>query len=81
MGTVVIYLLVSAAALAVLIACLVFFVNVQKSESRVTRLSSLAVAFVLAGLLFGSYPLAGYSLVGAGVMLGITNRFLRARAA
>ncbi len=81
MGTVVIYVLVSAVVLAVLIACLVFFVNVQKSESRLTRLAGLAVAFVLAGLLFGSYTLAGYSLVGAGVMLAITNMFLRARAA
>ena len=81
MDTVLITIFVSAAILAVLIDCIVFFVNLQRSESRLTRLVALAVACVLAGLLFGSDRLVGYSLVGVGGILAIADLVVRTRHA
>lgn len=79
MDTVLTYVFLSAAVLAVLIDCIVFFVNLQRSESRMTRLVALAVALVLAGLLFGPNRLIGYGLVGAGGILAIADLVNRAR--
>ena len=61
-----------------LIACVVFFVSIHRSENRLTRLAGLAAAFALAGLLLGGNRLVGYSLVSVGVMLGIASLFLQA---
>ncbi len=79
MDTVLTYIFVAAAVLAVLIDCIVFFVNLQRSESRLTRLVALAVLFVLVGLLFGTSTLAGYALIGVGGILAIADLLNRAR--
>jgi hypothetical protein len=81
MDTVLTYIFLSAAVLAVLIDCIVFFVNLQRSESRLTRLVALAVALVLAGLLFGTNRLVGYGLVGAGGILAVADLVVRTRQA
>jgi hypothetical protein len=81
MDTVVTYIFVTAAVLAVLIDCVVFFVNLQRSESRLSRLVALAVLLVLAGLLVGTSTLAGYGLIGLGGILAIADLVNRSRHA
>jgi hypothetical protein len=81
MDVVLTYIFLSAAILAVLIDCVVFFVNLQRSESRLTRLVALAVAFVLVGLILGSNRLIGYGLIAAGGTLAIVDLFTRRRMA
>ncbi len=73
------YAMVSIAMLAVGAACIIFFVNLQRSESRLTRLTGMALAFVLAGLLFGNVWLIGYSFIGIGVLLAAIETLSRAR--
>ncbi len=75
------FIFVSAAVLGIAIACLVFFANLQRSESRLTRLTSLALAFVLAGLLFGGNKFVGYSLIGIGALFAFTEMLSKARRA
>ena len=75
------YILVAIVLLDVVITCVVFFVDKQRSENRLTPLTSVAVAFVLAGMLIGGGSLLGYALVGAGVLLAIADMFTIARRA
>ena len=77
MDTVLTYIFLSAAILAVVIDCIVFFVNLQRSESRLTRMVARALAFVLVGLIVGSNRLIGYGLVGVGGTLAIVDLFTR----
>ncbi len=79
MDKVLITVFVSAAVLAVLIDCIVFFVNMQRSESRLPRLVALAVILVLVGLLFSADRLIGYVLVGAGGVLALVDLIRRGR--
>ncbi len=79
MDKVLITVFISAAVLAVLIDCIVFFVNVQQSESRLPRLVALAAVLVLVGLLFSADRLIGYVLVGAGGVLALFDLVRRGR--
>lgn len=81
MTTVLTYIFVTAAVLAVLIDCVVFFVNLQRSESRLSRLVALAVICVLLGLILGTSTLAGYGLIGLGGILAIADLVNRGRHA
>ncbi len=75
------YILVAIVLLDVVITCVVFFVDKQRSENRLTPLTSIAVALVLTGMLIGGGSLLGYALVGAGVLLAIADMFTMARRA
>lgn len=69
-----IYILVAIVILAV-IAILVFFVNQDKREKRLTPLAGLAFGFTLAGLIFGENRWIGYGLMGIGVLLAVVDIF------
>ncbi len=56
---------------------LVFFVKKNKKEKRLTPLEGIALAFVLAGIIFGDDRLAGYSLIGSGVLLAVIDIFIK----
>ena len=73
-----IYVAVAIIALAV-IALLVFFVNKDKKERRLTPLVGLAFGFILAGIIFGEDRIIGYSLIGIGVFLSIVDIFMRSK--
>ena len=75
------YILVAIVLLDVVITCAVFFVDKQRSENRLTPLTSVAVAFVLAGMLIGGGSLLGYALAGVGALLAIDDMFTMARRA
>jgi hypothetical protein len=77
----------SIAALAVsigvvaIVALLVFLVSKGERKNQLTPLAVLAFGLVLAGIFFGDERLAGYGLMGVGVVLGIVAIFPRSRKA
>jgi hypothetical protein len=68
------YIVVAVLVLAV-IATLVFVVRKRGRQKRLTPLAGIALAFVLAGILFGDNWLVGYGLMGVGVLLAVLDIF------
>lgn len=70
------YILISIVVL-VAIALLFFWAGTRRKGGRpgrrLTPLAGIAFAFILAGLLFGSNRLVGYSLLGVGVILAVVD--------
>jgi len=58
---------------------LVFFTNRRKNDNGLTPLAGLSFGFILAGLIFGSYRLIGYSLLGVGVVLAVLDMQRRSK--
>lgn len=73
-----IYIFISIAVLLIL-ALLMFFVARQKKEKPLTTLTSLAFAFILAGIIFGEERWLGYSLMGIGVILAVVDMIRKLR--
>jgi len=73
-----IWVAASIVALA-LVAGLVFFVGKRRAENRLSPWASLALGFIVAGLVFGENRLIGYSLMGAGVILAVVDIAIRSR--
>ncbi len=48
---------------------------VKKKENRLSRLASLAFAFILAGIFFGENVYLGYGLMGVGLGLAVVDIF------
>jgi hypothetical protein len=71
-----IYVVISIAVLAI-VAILVSSTRKGGEVQRFTPLAGLAFAFVLAGILFGSDRLIGYSLLGIGVVLAVVDIFAK----
>lgn len=67
-----IYIAISIVVLAI-IALVVFFVNKNKKNKKLTPLAGLAFGFVLAGIIFGDDRLIGYSLIGIGIILAVID--------
>jgi lipopolysaccharide export LptBFGC system permease protein LptF len=67
-----IYIAISVVVLAI-IALILFFVNKNKKEKKLTPLAGLAFGFILAGIIFGHDRLIGYSLMGVGVLLAVID--------
>jgi drug/metabolite transporter (DMT)-like permease len=65
--------IVVAIVVFVVIVTLIFVVGKKGSEKRLTPLTGLAFAFVLAGILFGDNRLIGYGLMGVGVLLAVVD--------
>jgi hypothetical protein len=74
------YIALSIVVLLV-IAVLLVLVGRKRRESRLTPLSGLAFAFVVAGTLFGGNRFIGYGLMAVGVLLAIADMFSRSRKA
>jgi len=70
-----IYILISIVILLI-IFILLFFVakkNKNKKQKPLTPLAGIAFAFILASIIFGEDRLAGYSLLGIGVLLAVID--------
>ncbi len=72
-----IYIAISIVVLAT-IAILIFFVNKNKKDKKLTPpiltpLAGLAFGFILAGIIFGDQRLIGYSLMGVGVIIAVID--------
>ena len=74
-----IYIAISIAVLAI-IALLVFFVNKNKKEKKLSRLAGLSFAFIIAGIIFGDDRLVGYGLIGVGVILAIIDMIEKSKS-
>ena len=74
------YILLSVAALAVIVF-LLLFLNKNRGKTRLTPLASLAFGFVLAGALFGKERLIGYGLMSVGVLLAVVDIFNKSKKA
>ncbi len=74
------YILVGLVLLDVVITSLIFFANQQRTENRLTPLTSIAVAPILGGLLIGGTRI-GYALAGVGALLACADLFILARRA
>ncbi len=71
-----IYIVISIVVLAI-ISLLVFFVNKNKKDKKLTRLTSLAFGFIIVGIIFGYSGLVSYSLMGTGVVLAVIDITLK----
>ena len=71
-----IYIAISIVVLAI-IALLVFFVNKNKKDKKLTPLTSLAFGFIIVGIIFGYSGLVSYSLMGTGVVLAVIDITLK----
>jgi hypothetical protein len=78
MNTSQMFITISIAALAV-VACLVFILRKNRGEKRFSPLAGFALAFIVAGILFGETRLVGYGLMALGVVLAIVDIFMRPR--
>ena len=72
-----------ALSIVVLLVIAVLFVLAgrKRRESRLTPLSGLAFAFVVAGTVFGSDRLLGYGFMAVGVLLAVADMFISSRKA
>jgi len=67
-----VYIIISILILAI-IAILMVFVIKNKPGARLSKLTALAFAFIIAGIIFGEDRLVGYSLIGIGVILALVD--------
>ncbi len=68
------YIAIAIASLAV-VALIVFVIRRHRQENRLTPLASLALGFILAGILFGENRFIGYGLMTGGVILAVVDIF------
>ena len=66
------YILIGIMVLAI-IAVVAIFVGKKKKQKSLSALAGFAFAFVLAGIIFVDNRLAGYTLMGIGVILAIID--------
>lgn len=67
-----IYVLIALVALAI-IATLAFILRKDRKAARFTIFARLALACVLAGILFGENRWISYGLLGAGIVLALID--------
>ena len=78
MNTTVPYILITIGALLIL-AMLAYATRRSGRPERITPLTGLAFAFVLAGIMFGDDRLIGYWLMGVGVVLALIDIVKKSR--
>lgn len=61
----------------IVLAILAFVLGRREAHNRITPLTGLAFAFVIAGIVFGADRLIGYSLMGIGVIMAIYDMLRR----
>jgi len=66
-----IYILTSIIVLAII--AIVVILRREKEQKPLSKLTALAFAFIIAGIVFGDDRLIGYSLIGVGVILAIID--------
>lgn len=66
-------------AVIVLVLLAMFLFGVKKKENRLSRLASLAFAFILGGIVFGENVYLGYGLMGVGLGLAFVDIFIKGR--
>jgi len=76
MVTIQIYIALLIVVLAI-IAISVFLFSKENRSKSLTPLAGIAVALVIAGIIFGENQWIGYGLIGTGVVLAIIDIFIK----
>lgn len=63
----------------VIIVVFFFFGKKNQQEKRLTPLTGLAFALIIAGIVFGDNQALGYGLIGSGLILGVIDIFRKPR--
>ena len=79
MDTSLIWIAISIGAIAI-VALLLFVVNKDNDKNRLTPLAGSALAFIIAGIIFGEDELLGYGLIGVGVVLAFIDMYMRSKS-
>ena len=64
-----VYILIS------IVVLLIIFIVKRERKEKLTSLAGLSFAFIIAGIIFGSNRLVGYSLMSIGVLLALIDIF------
>jgi hypothetical protein len=72
------YILLSIVVLAI-IAFLLVVVNKSKMGRRLTPLTGLAFALIVAGIVFGDNRQVGYGLMAGGILLAVVDMIIKWR--
>lgn len=73
------FAIVAIAVAAILVVALLVPSLRQRMMRRLTPLAGVAMALVVAGVVFGAERWLGYGLMGAGVALAVIDAVLRSR--
>jgi hypothetical protein len=68
------FILIGGLILAAILV--IFFLN-RKNIKSLTPLAASGFACIIAGVIFGDNIIVGYSLIGAGVLLAVTDIFVK----
>lgn len=67
------------AILALIVIAVVFVFLVGRKPRRISPLSSIALALVVAGIAFGESRWVGYTFIGIGVVLAVADAIVTSR--
>jgi len=74
------YILISLAAIALILILLAFFLRKRvKPGQKLSVLTAVSFAFVIAGIVFGENRILGYSLMGVGVLIAVIDIILKTK--
>ena len=73
-----IYIAVAIVVLAV-IALAILFLRKDKKDRKISQMTWLAFAFILAGIVFSDEKWVGYSLIGVGVILSVVDIIIKSK--
>lgn len=71
--------IIMAIVFLLIVALLVFFINGRKRDAKISPLTGIAFAFIIAGMIFGEERLIGYSLLGIGIIIAIVDMLIKLR--
>lgn len=63
----------------IIIVLFFFFGKKNRQEKRLTPLTGIAFALIIAGIVFGDNQALGYGLIAAGLILGVIDIFRKPR--
>jgi hypothetical protein len=72
------YIIISIVGL-VIVVFLAFFTRRRQRANRLSTLTGLAFAFIIAGIMFGENRFLGYSLLAVGVVLAVADIFVKSK--
>lgn len=70
------YLIISLLVLVILAILMVFVVK-KRPGTQLSKLTAIAFAFIIAGIIFGGDRLISYILIGIGVILALVDIYCK----
>ena len=63
----------------IVVLAMVFFLNKNKKQEKLSSLAGLAFGCIIAGMVFGDNRILGYSLFGLGVIFAVIDMVVKSR--